>query len=76
MRDRLDYLFLLPTYNRFDYLIQVLDRIVEQVGSLSVKIGIVNDFSNDKRYDELTKIYGDILIYKVNEKTTERIITI
>jgi len=68
MRDRLDYLFLLPTYNRFDYLIQVLDRIVEQVGSLSVKIGIVNDFSNDKRYDELTKIYGDILIYKVNEK--------
>lgn len=68
MRDRLDYLFLLPTYNRFDHLIQVLDRIVDQVGSLSVKIGIVNDFSNDKRYDELTKIYGDILIYKVNEE--------
>jgi hypothetical protein len=56
----------MPTYNRFDYLVLVINKLNEQSKGLKFKIAIVNDASNDSRYDTLTNIYDNI-IYEKND---------
>jgi hypothetical protein len=67
MSVKLDYLFLIPTYNRYDYLVLIIDKIIEQSENFNFKIAIVNDSSNDNRYDYLVNKYS-CLIYHKNEK--------
>jgi glycosyltransferase involved in cell wall biosynthesis len=68
---KLDILFLIPTYNRYDSLKVVINRIVEQVGSLNYKIIVIDDYSNDPRYSSLSDDYKN-LVYLRNIKNNGR----
>ena len=60
----LDYLFLIPTYERYDMLIDLFNQIDEQCVNFKYKIVVIDDSSKDSRY---TNISRPNLIYKRNE---------
>jgi hypothetical protein len=61
---KLDFLFLIPTYDRYDSLVKIITVIEKQTKHLKCKIVVVNDNSNDKRYDNLTNSYDNIIYHK------------
>jgi hypothetical protein len=61
---KLDFLFLIPSYNRYDLLLKVIDRIEKQCNHLKYKIVVVDDCSNDNRYDNLRNINDNIIYHK------------
>ena len=61
---KLDFLFLIPTYDRYDSLVEIISVIEKQTKHLKCKIVVVNDNSNDKRYGNLTNSYDNIIYHK------------
>jgi GT2 family glycosyltransferase len=60
----LDFLFLIPSYNRYDYLLQIISRIEEQTKHLKYKIVVVDDSSSDERYGNIKNVSDNIIYYR------------
>jgi hypothetical protein len=52
-----DYCFLIPSYNRYDKLIELLKQINEYEGASTI---IYNDASNDNRYENITSNFNNV----------------
>lgn len=61
----LDYLFLIPTYERYDMLVDLINQINEQCEGMEYKIAVMDDCSKDYRYNNLGIEYPNV-IYKSN----------
>lgn len=64
---KLDFLFLITTYNRYDLLVSVIERLEPQVKHLNYKIAIVDDCSNDDRYSTLITKFDNIIYHRNNK---------
>ena len=63
---KLDIMFLMPSYERFDECINRINEIRKQTSGLKYRVAVVNDNSQDPRYNQL-KSFDDILYQKTNE---------
>lgn len=59
-----DMVFLIPTYNRYDMLVEIINEIETQCVYKKYKIIIFDDNSTDKHYGDLTKNHKNIKYYK------------
>jgi hypothetical protein len=59
-----DFCFLIPSYNRYDKLSNLLDNIKNIEG---INVIVFDDASDDERYNNLTELYPEFLFIKNNK---------
>ena len=57
----IDFVYLITTYDRYDSLINLVNSILSL--SQNKKIIIVDDCSNDLRYENLKNYHNDLIYY-------------
>ena len=65
-----DFVYLITTYDRYDSLINLVNSILSL--SQNKKIIIVDDCSNDLRYENLKNYHTDLIYYKTEENNGKK----
>lgn len=63
-----DVIISIPTYNRYDKIVRLINQFMSQQTKIRFKIIILNDGSTDERYKNIIDLYPDI-DYIENEKS-------
>jgi hypothetical protein len=61
-----DIIVIIPSYDRYDMLVNLLTKLSNSIGEYKVKIIVNNDGSKDKRYYNLKTLFNDVIF--LNEK--------
>ena len=65
-----DFVYLITTYDRYDSLINLVNSIL--LLSQNKKIIIVDDCSNDLRYENLKNYHTDLIYYKTEKNNGKK----
>jgi glycosyltransferase involved in cell wall biosynthesis len=67
MEEKYKYAFLITSYNRYDMLTNMLNEIDNQIGLENIITVVVDDCSTDERYNNLKRLYRDIIVVKTDK---------